>query len=195
MNLTDLKHIPLWPFKSRMIAIGVICAAVICFIYYFELSFVLAKLHSARSEETELKQGLEAAIKKQAKLQANLASYKDVKAQYDAWQNKFITDDALLELLNDILKIGAKNKLIFNSFDPGDKIADGNYFKIPIIIKVAGDYSGFASFLSQVANLPWTVAIRKFTINRPTEQNSKSELNADLVLEIYTKNGSTTHAA
>ncbi len=71
------------------------------------------------------------------------------------------------------------------------------YNKVPIKVVVVGNYHEIAGFISQVANMPWIVAIGGFTITKETDSSllgdklakqavAQNLLSAEMTLDVYT---------
>lgn len=71
------------------------------------------------------------------------------------------------------------------------------YNKVPIKVVVVGGYHDISQFISQVANMPWIVAIGGFTINKDNDSSllgdklakqaaQQNLLYAEMTLEVYT---------
>lgn len=185
MDFSTIKRIPLQPFKNRMVAIAIACLSLFLLLYFSYLADEISNTKMARTEEADLTQRLKANINKQSALASSLKDFSEIKKQYTTWKSRLVRNDDLLEIINEILKIGAKNRLLFNTFDPGDKIRTGNYYKIPIDVTVSGNYHHFALFVSQIANLPWIIEVGDFTINNNAETSNSEMLITELTLDIY----------
>lgn len=71
-----------------------------------------------------------------------------------------------------------------------------SFSKVPIKVVVVGSYHELADFISQVANLPWIVAVGNFTISNENtstllgdvmakQATAQNLLSAELVLDVY----------
>jgi len=144
---------------------GFIFMVIFYFGYLLDLSSLQSSLSSQQQQETNLKQQLKIAIDKEIQEENDLANLPLLQLQLTQWQKTIITHAKLPELLNEILKIGGNNYLYFSQFNPSSKQKNGHYFTIPIKIIVVGNYHQLARFASEIANMPWIVAINNFSIS------------------------------
>jgi type IV pilus assembly protein PilO len=79
---------------------------------------------------------------------------------------------------------------------PPEPIKVISFSKVPIKVVVVGNYHELADFISQVANLPWIVAVGNFTISNENtstllgdamakQATAQNLLSAELVLDVY----------
>jgi type IV pilus assembly protein PilO len=191
----DVNKIFEWPVIGQVLILSVIFFSVLYLGYLWDLSNMTRKLNAARQEELDAKQQFQMLFKKEMNLEAELMQLPQIEKLFAQWQKKIIKPAELPELLNSILKIGTVNQLQFNLFNPGVKVAEKKYFKIPIKILITGNYNQIATFISQIANMPWLIRANNLILTKidlsgltkvtdaPAPLDEK--INAELTLEVY----------
>jgi type IV pilus assembly protein PilO len=187
INLSDLNNIDFndvarWPLALKVVAIILLCAAVLGAGIWFDTRNQLDMLEKAGKKEVELK-GIFA--KKQNKA-ANLADYKaqmdDMKKSFGTMLRQLPGETEVEALLVDISQTGLANGLEFELFKPGSESPAEFYAELPIQIKVIGNYHDFGRFVSDVAALPRIVTLHDFSISQ-----NKTKGQAGLIMEATAK--------
>lgn len=177
------------PTSMQIMIIAIICVVVLALAYFFDFSTKTLQISGANQQETTLKLQYEESLKQEAKLQNDVSNLPLIKKMLATWQDKLVKPAEMPDVLNQILKIGAANQLQFNLFSPQAVQPDHGFNKIPIKVSVLGNYHEIASFISQVANMPWIISVNYFTIGRTKVINpgdkADSRLTADILLEVY----------
>lgn len=181
-----------WPISAKAVVIAVVCLIVFFMGYLWDIAPLKGQLVSKKQEEQDLKSQFEMVFAKQISIQNQVSQFPKLKDKLSEWQKKFVQPTGLPGLLNEILKIGESNQLQFDLFSPGQPVKEGDYFKVPIKVVIAGNYHLIASFLSQIANLPTMVVIGDFNITRvdaqpkPEDDHAVADLlKVELILNIY----------
>jgi type IV pilus assembly protein PilO len=177
------------PIPFRVVFIAAVCALLFYFAYMFDFSYGLRVIRANKNQETDLKAALQSLINSRNDLQANINDYPQLFATLIEWQDQLIKPEQLPDLLNEILKVGTGNSLQFDLFNPGEKVKEDIYYKVPIIIVVEGSYNQIADFISQLANMKWLIAVDNFIIAKKrlvTSPNVDAAAeNNNLVSEIH----------
>jgi len=177
MNKINLNMIYQWPLKKQISIFAAIFIIVFLFGYNWDLSTIKRKIVSSQQGEVDVKQQLNAIFANEANHMDELAVYPEYQNKVASWTKKLITRPQMPALIKDILKLGAVNNIYFSLFDPIAEEQDETYTRIPINMVMVGSYSQLAVFVSQIANLPQLVSIKKFLI---TNENKADELGAEL---------------
>jgi type IV pilus assembly protein PilO len=164
MKKISLNNFYDWPLTMRALILGLLFAVVFYFGYSWDISHMSSKLLSAQQKEKDMKEQLKSVIQKQYDLKYEISHSSQLNKTLIQWQNQLISYSELPKLLNTILKLGANNNLQFPLFQPQPDVKENLYYKVPIKIIAVGKYHQLASFISDVANMPWIIAINDFTI-------------------------------
>ena len=197
LNFNSFDDIPV---PLRIAFIGVICGLLFYFAYMFDFSYTLRVINANKNQENDLKANLQVVINQRNDLQANISDYPALFATLVEWQSQLIKPEQLPDLLNEMLKIGNGNSLQFDLFNPGEKIKDDLYYKVPIKIVAEGSYNQIADFISQIANMKWLIAVDDFIIAKkrltpdakanPADEASNNNLVTEINVEAYYRAGS-----
>jgi type IV pilus assembly protein PilO len=152
------------PLIIKAAFVAAICGLVFYFAYMFDFSYTLRVIHGNAQKEADLKIQYQALVDTKKTLENNIADFPQLLTTLAEWQGQLIKPTELPELLNEILKIGTNNNLQFDLFNPGEKIKDDIYYKLPIKILAQGSYNQIADFISQIANMKWLIAIDNIII-------------------------------
>jgi type IV pilus assembly protein PilO len=221
MKKMNLSNIYEWPLITKLLLFGLVFILAFYLGYWFDLSGQVQNLSHAKQQEDDLMQQIELVIRKDKLIQADVARLPGLQTELIKWKKQLVSFKELPELLNMVLKLGGDNHLFFSLFSPGEPenvtlTADSTpanppdqaavvpeqnakkiiYVKVPIKVVVVGNYHQIASFISEVANMAWVVAIRNFTISNENETallgaklakqaEAQRLLSAELMLDVY----------
>ena len=180
LDLAELKNIDLndygkWPLPLKIIAITLLCVALIGAGFWFDTRVQLESLDVVRSKEGELKQIFRV---KQAQA-SNLDAYKNqmeqMKRSFGTMLRQLPSKTEVDDLLQDVSQTGLKNGLQIDLFKPEAEIPAEFYAELPITIKMTGDFHEFGKFVSDVASLPRIVTLHDFSIT-PVKNNETKEV-------------------
>lgn len=186
------RAVDTWPMHIRKIAI-----LVVGFVAWL-LLFVLFNLHqysalsTAKQMEDTLKQNLANQIPlvlTQKKEQLQLAQIKQMIQQ----KSDQLADAAQLSVaLDEITKAATDNQSNLLLLKPNDAVKDDIYMKIPIDIDLAGTYANIASFLNQLAHLPYYLYYSSMALAPPdhskkntTETLAPDALRLQMTIDLY----------
>lgn len=195
MQNYDLKDITNLPVKIQLIFIGILCGVIFYFGYMWDISSLQKQLTAKKTQEQDLKIQLQALINSQASINNDIAELPILQIKRTEWQSRLVKPSELSDLLNDILKIGTANQLVFDLFNPGEVVKENLYQKIPIKTVVIGDYNHIGEFISQVINMKTIVVIDNFTVQKESSKlydkklaeqpGYANRLSAEITLEVY----------
>lgn len=184
INNIDFEDVSKWPLAIKVIAIILICVAVLASGLWFDSRNQLDKLAKVEKQEKKLKKEFKF---KQNKA-VNLEDYKRqmvlMKQSFGTMLRQLPSETEVAELLTDISQTGLGNGLEFELFKPQSETPVEFYAELPIQIKVVGSYHEFGNFVSAVAALPRIVTLHNLTISQKNKNNKKDGL---LVMEATAK--------
>lgn len=186
LNSLDINNIGSWPVAGKVAVIGVLCLCTIFAGYWFDTKGQLEVLNKKRSEETNLKQSLEAKQRRAANLEPLKQQLAEMKVTFGDMLRLLPSKTEIEGLLVDISQAGLASGLEFQLFEPEGEVLEDFYAVQPIKIKVLGDYHQFGEFISTVANLPRIVTQHDIGISPLSERGEKHDvLSMDLVAKTY----------
>lgn len=160
----DFNDVSRWPLSVKVIAVALICSAVLGAGLWLDTRRQLETLESIRAKEKTLKTQFQDKQAKAANLDAYKVQMEEMKRSFGTMLRQLPSKTEVAELLVDISQTGLQSGLEFELFKPeGERPADF-YAELPIKIKVAGSYHEFGQFVSDVAALPRIVTLQDFSI-------------------------------
>jgi type IV pilus assembly protein PilO len=193
----DFNDVGRWPVSVKMIAVTVICVAVLGAGLWLDTRTQMETLDSTRQKEQALRKEFLEKQDKAANLDAYKAQMEEMKRSFGAMLRQLPSKTEVAELLVDISQTGLQTGLQFELFKPENERPADFYAELPIKIKVAGRYHEFGQFVSDVAALPRIVTLQDFSISPlagggKKAQDKKSKDTKDdgddiLVMEVTAK--------
>lgn len=191
----DIKNIYQWPQKPKLVAITSISLLIFILGLVIDIFPYKSQIAHSIKQEEDLKQQLQLMYDRQVTLKHDITHLPEMQATLLDWQQRIVMKPEVPSLLTNILKAGEANHLKITTFNPGNEIKEGIYYKTSINIDLGGTYDQIANFISQLANMPSLVNIKGFTISRNKTAgaiadytralNSDTALNAKMEIEIY----------
>jgi type IV pilus assembly protein PilO len=89
------------------------------------------------------------------------------------------------ELLQKIAALVEQSDCEMSSFEPQAEISQGFYAKIPVKMKVKGNYHSVAVFFDKVAKLARIVNVTDISLTQPTLANKKVVLDAEFIATTF----------
>jgi type IV pilus assembly protein PilO len=204
MKNIDLKDIASLPLKIQLIVSGIVFVLIFYLGYLWDSSSLTKELVASQQEEQDLKIQIDTLLKVLALMNSDVAQLPTLENALKDWQKKLVKPSELPDVLNEILKIGTANQLQFDIFNPSPEIKEDAYVKVPIKTVVIGDYPHIATFISQVANMPWIIVINNLVITKGTNKlfekkaaeqpGYENRLTAELTLDVYSLTEKQEHA-
>ena len=166
LNELDINDIGGWPMPAKIIAIAVVCAALIGVGYFVDTSSQLDQYTQTKNKENELKQLYELKAAKAANLAAYQQQMKEIELTFGSLLKQLPSKNEVAELLNDITQTGMASGLEFDLFKPKPELPAEFYAELPIELKVKGQYHELGKFMGGLAALPRIVTLHDFKISR-----------------------------
>jgi type IV pilus assembly protein PilO len=184
-NNLDPQNLGNWPIPVKAVIIAVACAAALLAGYYFVTQHQLVALKDITNKEEELKKEFQDKQWQAAalpKLKEQLAQIETTLAELlKKLPNKEQVDELIRDISQTVLASGLKSELFEPQYDK-QTTEKGLYEKLPIKLKVNGDYHSFGKFVSGVAALPRIVTQHDISITPQTKgMEKKGEKNRQLL--------------
>ncbi|RKZ83898.1 MAG: pilus assembly protein PilO [Candidatus Parabeggiatoa sp. nov. 1] len=185
----DPKNFGNWPIPVKAVIIIVLCVAVLSTGYWFDTQNQMASLVQFQTKEGELKKTFE----KKQKQAATLPKLKEQQAQIDSILKELLrklpsdaqVDDLIRDIAQAVLRSGLKQELFKPNYG-GKKTEKGIYVKLPITLRVKGDYHAIGKFVSDVAAMHRIVTLHNVSITAPASKKGiRSSLTLNMTAQIY----------
>lgn len=181
LNNLDLKTLADWPLATKLIALAVLCVAIVTAGWWFDWRGNMEALDVTRQKETELR-----AVFTTKKNQAvNLEAYKkqlvDIEQAFGALLKQLPNKQEMDALITDVNQAGLGRGLQFELFKPAAETVSEFYAETPISVKVTGGYHDIAAFVSDVAKLSRIVTLHDINMSPAKD----GVMNMDAVVRTY----------
>ena len=154
-----------------------ICTIIVIAVYWQDIFPLRRELVLSKQQEQQFIQQLQKLYYQEILLEEKMGELPETKSKLNEWQKKFIKQDDMSKLLNEIMAISKRDQLQIKFFDAESIIQENNYVKQPFKIILVGDYSHIAQFVEEVGSLPWTVVVGNFSLSRLSDKTYSTELN------------------
>jgi len=192
----DINKLYELPLIGQLLLLVLFAVFVIGAGYQLTIAGLGTELHTGYQQEVDLFKEYSSTIDQQIELKHHYLKLPELKKLLSQSENELITQSGFTALLNDILKLGAANSIKFQLFEPKEKIKQGKFTVVPIMIMMSSTYDHTATFMSQVANLTKVVKVGDFTmsVDAPESQTGNTSLlpltietpmKTQLTLEVY----------
>ena len=181
LNSLDLKTLADWPLPTKLVALGLLCVAIVAAGWWFDWRDGMETLDVTKQKETELR-----AVFTTKKNQAiNLEAYKkqlvDIEQAFGALLKQLPNRQEMDALITDVNQAGLGRGLQFELFKPESETISEFYAETPIRVKVTGGYHDIAAFVSDVSKLSRIVTLQDINME-PTKDGA---MNMDAVVRTY----------
>jgi type IV pilus assembly protein PilO len=181
LNNLDLKTLADWPLPSKLVALALLCVAIVAAGWWFDWRGGMETLEASKQKETELR-----AVFTTKKNQAiNLEAYKkqlaDIQQAFGALLKQLPNKQEMDALITDINQAGLGRGLQFELFRPSGEMVSEFYAETPIAVKVNGGYHDVAAFVSDVSKLSRIVTMH----NLAMVPGKEGVLNMDATVKTY----------
>ncbi|HEY0663782.1 MAG TPA: type 4a pilus biogenesis protein PilO [Thiobacillaceae bacterium] len=181
LNNLDLKTMADWPLPSKLVALGVLCAAIVGAGWWFDWRGGLEELELAKQKETELRATFVTKKNQAINLEAYRKQLEDIKQAFGALLKQLPNKQEMDALITDINQAGLGRGLQFELFKPEAETVSEFYAETPIQVKVTGGYHDVAAFVSDVAKLSRIVTMQ----NVGMEPGEDGVLHMDAIVKTY----------
>ena len=183
LNELDINEPGEWPQLIKVVAITLLCIAVLIAGYYVVIKDKQVELTGLEQKEQSLKTEFEAKQAKAFNLEAYKEQMKEMRVVFKSMLQQLPRKSEVADLLIDISRTGLINGLQFELFKPESERPVDFYAELPISMKVTGNYHQFGEFVSAVAALPRIVTLHNLTMSPLSETSGKMTM--DITAKTY----------
>jgi type IV pilus assembly protein PilO len=181
INKLDLKTLADWPLPSKLVALALLCVALVAAGWWFDWRDGMETLDATKQKEVELR-GVFTTKKNQA---INLEAYKkqlvDIEQAFGALLKQLPNKQEMDALITDVNQAGLGRGLQFELFRPEAETVSEFYAETPIRVKVTGGYHDLAAFVSDVSKLSRIVTMQNISMVPAKD----GVLNMDAIVKTY----------
>lgn len=189
----NIKYVYEWPRPAQIIILIGVFGLVFYLGYFLTINSLKTKIKLAQQQVEDSKTQLQLLYKNYADVKEDLMVHSTIANELTNWKRQLVLPAELPELLNNILKIGAQNGLVFNTFSPDKEVDAGPYIKVAVRTTIEGTYDQIGQFISQIANMEKVIVIENFSLSKSDQDTAKApnepvgirKISAEMLLEIY----------
>lgn len=181
LNKLDLKTLADWPLPTKLVALGLLCLAIVAAGWWFDWRGGMETLDAGRQKETELRAVFTTKKNQAVNLEAYTRQLADIKQAFGALLKQLPNKQEMDALITDVNQAGLGRGLQFDLFKPQPETVSEFYAETPIQVKVTGGYHDVAAFVSDVSKLPRIVTLQDIAM----EPGKNGVLNMDAVVKTY----------
>jgi type IV pilus assembly protein PilO len=181
INKLDLKTLADWPLPSKLVALGILCMAIVAAGWWFDWRGGMETLNTAQQKETELRSTFTTKKIQAINLEAYTKQLADIEQAFGALLKQLPNKQEMDALITDVNQAGLGRGLQFDLFKPEPETVSEFYAETPIRVKVTGGYHDVAAFVSDVSKLSRIVTLQNISM----EPAKDGVLNMDAVVKTY----------
>lgn len=181
INKLDLKTLADWPLPSKLVALGLLCVAIVAAGWWFDWRGGMETLSAAQQKETELRSTFTTKKVQAINLEAYTKQLADIEQAFGALLKQLPNKQEMDALITDVNQAGLGRGLQFDLFKPEGETISEFYAETPIRVKVTGGYHDVAAFVSDVSKLSRIVTLQNISM----EPAKDGVLNMDAIVKTY----------
>jgi len=181
LNNLDLKTLADWPLATKLVALAVLCAAIVTAGWWFDWRGNMEALDVTKQKETELRAVFTTKKNQAINLEAYTKQLVDIEQAFGALLKQLPNKQEMDALITDVNQAGLGRGLQFELFRPAAETVSEFYAETPISVKVTGGYHDIAAFVSDVSKLSRIVTLHDIKMNPAKD----GVMNMDAVVRTY----------
>ncbi|MHB1094150.1 type IV pilus inner membrane component PilO [Thiobacillus sp.] len=181
LNKLDLKTLADWPLPTKLVALGLLCVAIVLAGWWFDWRGGMETLDTAKQKETELRSVFTTKKNQAINLDAYKKQLADIEQAFGALLKQLPNRQEMDALITDVNQAGLGRGLQFDLFRPQAETTSEFYAETPIQVKVTGGYNDIAAFVSDVSKLPRIVTLQDISM----QPEKDGVLNMDAIVKTY----------
>jgi type IV pilus assembly protein PilO len=165
----DPQNPGLWPLPFQFALGVVVMIALIYAGWHFDLSKQRVELDTVKVKEIELVETFDLKQRRAANLDALKEQMIEMEQSFGDMIRQLPNQTEIAGLIVDVSQTGLSAGLEFDLFRPRKEEPAEFYARLPIDIRVNGDYHQFGEFISGIAQLPRIVTTHNINITKSEE--------------------------
>ncbi len=190
----DPQNFGNWPIPVKGVLIIIACVAALGAGYWFDTQHQLIELDTEKGKEEVLKKDFREKQWKASTFTKLQEQLKEIESTIKEQRNRLPSEAEVAELITEIsqqmIASGLEQELFRPNYDNKDKKKDNGvgendvYEKLPIAMRVKGDYHSFGKFVSGVSAMPRIVTQHDVFIHTNPAAND-NKLIMEMTVQIY----------
>ena len=176
------SQVYLLPARVRYFFIFLIFMVIIVAGYWQVILPQHRELGEIRQQGKYLSAQLQALFYQEFSLEEKMEALPQMKFDLNEGQKKFIKYNDRDKLFMEMRAIAKRDHLQSDLSCPGKVVLGGYYVRQPCRMVATGEYSQLSRLIAQIANLPWTVVVKNYSLTR---FGSTAVYTGVLALDVY----------
>jgi type IV pilus assembly protein PilO len=164
LNEINLQNIGESPAVVRAFIVFLIIVAIVGAGYWFLVKDQLQQLERSERQEQQLRADFEQKQKRAASLPAYEAQFEEMRRMFASLLQLLPSNAEIPNLLVDISQAALSAGLEIELFQPRGEVRETFYARVPIQLRLRGDYEQMAEFVSSVSGMPRIVTVHDLFI-------------------------------
>ncbi|MGB9128912.1 MAG: type 4a pilus biogenesis protein PilO [Thiobacillus sp.] len=181
LNKLDLKTLADWPLPSKLVALALMCVAIVAAGWWFDWRGGMETLDVTKQKEVELRSVFTTKKNQAINLEAYKKQLADIEQAFGALLKQLPNKQEMDALITDVNQAGLGRGLQFDLFKPEAETVSEFYAETPIRVKVTGGYHDVAAFVSDVSKLSRIVTLQDISM----VPSKDGVLNMDAIVKTY----------
>jgi len=181
LNKLDLKTLADWPLPSKLVALALLCVAIVAAGWWFDWRGGMETLDATKQKEVELRSVFTTKKNQAINLEAYKKQLADIEQAFGALLKQLPNKQEMDALITDVNQAGLGRGLQFDLFKPEAETVSEFYAETPIRVKVTGGYHDVAAFVSDVSKLSRIVTLQDISM----VPSKDGVLNMDAIVKTY----------
>jgi len=181
INKLDLKTLADWPLPSKLVALALLCVAIVAAGWWFDWRGGLETLDATKQKEVELRSVFTTKKNQAINLDAYKKQLADIEQAFGALLKQLPNKQEMDALITDVNQAGLGRGLQFDLFKPEAETVTEFYAETPIRVKLTGGYHDVAAFVSDVSKLSRIVTLQDISMVPAKD----GVLNMDAIVKTY----------
>jgi type IV pilus assembly protein PilO len=181
LNKLDLKTLADWPLPSKLVALALLCVAIVAAGWWFDWRGGMETLDVTKQKEVELRSVFTTKKNQAINLEAYKKQLADIEQAFGALLKQLPNKQEMDALITDVNQAGLGRGLQFDLFKPEAETVSEFYAETPIRVKLTGGYHDVAAFVSDVSKLSRIVTLQNISM----VPSKDGVLNMDAIVKTY----------
>ena len=181
----DANNVGSWPVMVKAVIVLILFGFAIGAGLYLDTKKQQEQLSAEQRKEIDLREKFKQKQWEAATLPKLQEQLREIESNLEDLQNRLPNKAQVAGLIQDISQQAIATGLSSELFKPGREEVGQVYVKLPIKLRLNGDYHSFGNFVSGIAAMPRIVTQHDIHINSKSGKNSDKPLTMELTAQIY----------
>ncbi|MEK7989785.1 MAG: type 4a pilus biogenesis protein PilO [Thiotrichaceae bacterium] len=181
----DPNNVSSWPVVVKAAVVLVVFLMALGAGYYFDTQKQIEQLGVEERKENDLRDKFKQKQWEAATLPKLQEQLREIETNLEELQNRLPNKAQVAGLIQDISQQAIATGLSSELFKPGREEVGQVYVKLPITLRLNGNYHSFGNFVSGIAAMPRIVTQHNISIETSNNKDNGKPLTMELTAQIY----------